>query len=155
MLIFRFCRHSENKRPKLWGIGSLKFFRMMCIYEMAVIFWFFHNGRCQYSVSVNTWKTRNPNFGAGSVIWYFSIWCIFMKWWPFFKFFRWPTPISCFCQHWKKQRPKLWGSVIWNFSVWCIFMKWWPFFDFFIMAHTDILFLSTLGKPETQTLEDQ
>ena len=30
--------------------------------------------------------------------------------------------------------------------------KWQPFFDFFIMADTDIPFLLTLGKPETQTL---
>ena len=30
-------------------------------------------------------------------------------------------------------------------------MKWQSFFNFFIMANTDILFLLTLGKPETQT----
>ena len=31
-------------------------------------------------------------------------------------------------------------------------MKWQPFFNFFIMPDADILFLSTLGKQETQTL---
>ena len=34
-------------------------------------------------------------------------------------------------------------------------MKWWPFFNFFIMADSDILFPSTLRKPETQTLGGQ
>ena len=36
----------ENQRPKLWGVGNLKFFRMIDINEMAGIFQFFHNGRC-------------------------------------------------------------------------------------------------------------
>ena len=31
-------------------------------------------------------------------------------------------------------------------------MKWQPFFNFFIVANADIVFLLTLGKPETQTL---
>ena len=62
-----------------------------------------------YSVSFDTQKTRDPNFGGG-------------------------------------------GSVIWNFSVRSILMKWQPFLNFFIMADSDIPFLSTLGKPETQTL---
>ena len=44
------------------------------------------------------------------------------------------------------------GPVIWNFSLRLIFMKGWPFFNFFIMADTDIPFLLTLRKPETQTL---
>ena len=43
-------------------------------------------------------------------------------------------------------------SIISNFSVEHLFMKWWPYFDFFIMANTDIPFLLTLRKPETQTL---
>ena len=45
-----------------------------------------------------------------------------------------------------------WRSVIWNFSVRSIFTKWQPFFNCFIMADSDIPFLSTLGKTETQTL---
>ena len=81
----------------------------------------------------------------------------------FGKLNQWKTPgfcwyeivieIFCFCQHLENWRPKLCGGlVIWNFSIWLIFMKWWPFFNFFIMANTDILFPSTLGKLETQTL---
>ena len=31
-------------------------------------------------------------------------------------------------------------------------MKWWPFFDFVIMANANIPFVSTLRKPQTQTL---
>ena len=75
---------------------------------MVAIFPFFHNGWHWHSISVDTWKTRDPDFG---------------------------------------------GSVIWKFSIWCIFTKWWPYFDFFIMVAINILFLSTLRKPETQTLE--
>ena len=132
MLIFRFCQHSENQRPKLlgglviwnfsvwsiltkWqpffnffimanadilfpstlgkpetqtfgGVSNLKFFHTIDINEIAVIFQFFHNGWCWYSISIDTQKTRDPNFG-GSVIWNFSIWSILMKWQPFFNFF--------------------------------------------------------------------
>ena len=38
---------------------------MMHIYEMVAIFQFFHNDQCKYSISVDTWKTRDPNFGGG------------------------------------------------------------------------------------------
>ena len=67
MPIFRFCQHSENQRPKLWGIGNLKSFYTMNIYEMAAIFWFFHNGWCWYSVSIVTQKIRDKNFNKLSV----------------------------------------------------------------------------------------
>ena len=56
------------------------------IYKMAAIFQFFHNGQHWYSISVDTQKTGDSNFG-GSVIWNFSVQLIFMKWWPFFDFF--------------------------------------------------------------------
>ena len=56
---------------------------MIDINQMAA---FFHNGQCWYSVSVDTQKTGDPNFG-GSVIWNFSVWSILMKWQPFFNFF--------------------------------------------------------------------
>ena len=59
---------------------------VFCWYEMVAIFQFFHNGWCWYFISVNTRKTRDPNFGE-SVIWNFSVWSIFMKWQPFFNFF--------------------------------------------------------------------
>ena len=45
------------------GVSNLKF--LQNIYKMAAIFQFFHNGQYQYSVSINTWKTRNLNFGGG------------------------------------------------------------------------------------------
>ena len=64
MLIFHFHWHSENQRPKLWGVGNLKFFCMIDINEMVAIFQFFHNGWCWYSVSVDTQKTGDPNFGG-------------------------------------------------------------------------------------------
>ena len=35
---------------------------------MAAIFQFFHNGQHWYSISVNTWKTKDPNFwGDGNL----------------------------------------------------------------------------------------
>ena len=36
----------ENQRPKLGGVGNLKFFCRMNINEMVAIFQFFHNGQC-------------------------------------------------------------------------------------------------------------
>ena len=48
--------------------------------------------------------------------------------------------------------PNFGGLVIGNFSVQSILKKWQPFFIFFTMADSDILFLLTLGKLETQTL---
>ena len=40
----------------------------------------------------------------------------------------------------------------WSFALGCIFGELWPFFPFSIMADTNFAFLSTLWKPETQTL---
>ena len=47
---------------------------------------FFHNGQCWYSISIDTWKTWDGNFGGGGSV-NFSVRSIFMKWWPFFNFF--------------------------------------------------------------------
>ena len=69
-----------------FGVGNLEFFCTINIYKMVAIFLFFHNGLYWYSISVDTCKTGDPNFG-GSLIWNFSVWLIFMKWWPFFNFF--------------------------------------------------------------------
>ena len=70
------------------GGGNLKFFHMIYINKMAAIFQFFHNGQHWYSISVDTQKTRHPNFGEGGlVIWNFSVWLILTKWQPFFNFF--------------------------------------------------------------------
>ena len=60
MLIFCFHQHLENQRPKLWGVGNLKFFHMIDIYEMAAIFQFFHNGQHWYSF--DTQRTGDINF---------------------------------------------------------------------------------------------
>ena len=46
-------------------VSNLKFFCMININEMAAILQFFQNGQHWYSVSVNTRKTRDPNFGGG------------------------------------------------------------------------------------------
>ena len=52
----------------------------------------------------------------------------------------------------ENQRPKLGG--VGNLKFFCMINinKMAAIFNFFIMADTDILFLLTLGKPETQTL---
>ena len=53
MLIFHFHQHLENRRPKLLGgIGNLKIFHTINIYERVAIFQFFHNGQTSYSVSI-------------------------------------------------------------------------------------------------------
>ena len=146
MLIFCFHQHLENWKPKLWRVGNLTIFHMIDIDEMRDIFQFFHNGRHWYSVSVNTQKSGDPNFGGISNLNFFcTININEMR--AIFQFFH-------NGQHWysvsintqKTRDPNFGGLVIWNFSVWSILMKWEPFF---IMADTDIPFLSTLGKLET------
>ena len=49
----------------LGGVSNLKFFCMIDINKKVVIFQFFHNDRCCYSVSIQTRKTGDPNFGRG------------------------------------------------------------------------------------------
>ena len=48
--------------------------------------------------------------------------------------------------------PNFRGSVIGSFTLGHIFGELWPFFPFSVMADTNFAFLSTLIKPETQTL---
>ena len=106
-----------------------------------------------YSISVNTGKTRDPNFGEVSNLKFFCMINI-NKMAAIFQFFH-------NGRHWysisvntgKTGDPNFGRLVIWKFSIWSILTKWQPFFNFFIMAKADIPFLSTLGKPETQTLE--
>ena len=43
----------------------MKFFHTMHTYKMESIFHFFHNGQDQYSISVDTQKTRDSNLGGG------------------------------------------------------------------------------------------
>ena len=137
----------------LCRLSNLKFFCMMHIYKMVAILQFFHNGLCQYSVSIDTQKTGDPNIG-GSIIWIFTVQCIFTKWWLFFDFFIMADINIPFLLTLRKlETQTLRGSVIWTFSIQYIFMKWWPFFYFFIMSNTNIPFLSKLRKLETQTLE--
>ena len=72
MLIFCFCRHLENQRPKLWGVSNWKIFCKIDIKEMAAIFQFFHNDRCWYFTLGNP-ETQKfcrfsfLNFSIGSV----------------------------------------------------------------------------------------
>ena len=105
---------------------------------MAALFQFFHNGQCWYSISIDTQKTRDPNFG-GSVIWNFSVWLILMKWQPFLNFF-----IMAWCWYSisidtrKTGDPNFGGVGNLKFFSKSILMKRQPFFNFFIMADADI-----------------
>ena len=47
------------------GVSNLKIFHTIIIYKMVAIFLFFHNGWHWYSISIDTWKTRDPSFGGG------------------------------------------------------------------------------------------
>ena len=58
-MIFRFYQHTEKNTR-----DPTTFFCMININKMAAIFQFFYNGQRWYSVSVNTRKTRDPNFGG-------------------------------------------------------------------------------------------
>ena len=77
MLIFHFCWHSENQRPKLWGGSVIWNFLYDEYLQNGSHFLFFHNGWCWYSVSINTQKTTDPNFRGVSNL-NFSVQSIFM-----------------------------------------------------------------------------
>ena len=47
------------------GVSNLTFFYTMHIYEIAAIVLIFHNCQHQYSISINTQKTRDPTGGGG------------------------------------------------------------------------------------------
>ena len=125
---------------------------MINIKEIEAIFQFYHNSRQWYSISIETWKTRDPNFwGVGNLKFVHMI--NINKMAAIFQFFhngRWWY--SIFIDTQKTRDPNFRGSVIWNFYIWSILTKWQLFFKFFIMADSDIPFPLTLGKPETQTL---
>ena len=54
-------------KPDTQTLGNLKFFHTINIYKMVVILHFFHNSQCWYSVSIDTEKTGDPNFGGWAV----------------------------------------------------------------------------------------
>ena len=121
------------------GVSNWKLFHIIDIKEMAVIFQFFHNGWCWYSLSVDTQKTGDPNFGGGGN-WKFFCMIDSKEMAAIFQFFHngW---------HWyslsvdtrKSRDPNFGGgSVIEYFSMQSILKKWQPFFNFFIMADADI-----------------
>ena len=139
----KFIRKLETQT--LGGVGNLKFFCTINIKEMAAILQFFHNGWCWYSVSINTWKTGDPNFG-GSVIWNFSVRSILKKLQPFFNFFIMADADIPFPLTLGKPETQTWGVSNLKFFHMINIKKWQPFFNFFIMADADIP--STLGKPE-------
>ena len=56
------------RKPETQTLGVVSNLKIVCtidINEMAAIFQFFHNGQHWYSISVDTQKTREPNFGGG------------------------------------------------------------------------------------------
>ena len=82
--------------------------------------YFFHNGQCWYSVSVDTRKMETQTLG-GSVIGNFSVRSILKKWQTFFIFFIMAdTDIPFLLTLGKPETQALGGSVIGNFSVWSI-----------------------------------
>ena len=90
--------------------------------EPRTNFLFFHNGQCRYSISVDTRKTGDPNFGrmGGSVIWNFSVQHIFTKWEPFFNLFIMAGTDSLFpLTLWKTRYPNSGGGGVGNLKFLC------------------------------------
>ena len=116
MLIFHFCWHLENQRLKLWGSGNLEVFDTTHIYEMAAIFLLFHNGKCWYSIFVDTWKIRYPNFGGGNLE--FCHMMHIYKWQPFSLFFKSAKTDIPFPSTLKKPKNQTFGSVS-NLEFFC------------------------------------
>ena len=52
----------KRETQTLGEVSNLKFFRTINIHKMVAIFQFFHSGKHLYSISVDTQKTRDPNF---------------------------------------------------------------------------------------------
>ena len=106
---------------------------------MVVIFWFIMIVDANIPFLLTLWKPDTQTLD--SVIWIFSIWCIFTKWWPIFKFFIMAdTNILFLLTIGKSRNPNFGGSIIWKFSVWYIFMRLQQFFYFFIMVDANIPF---------------
>ena len=133
------------------GVGHLKFFHMIDINEMTAIFIFFimADTDIPFLSTLRKPDTQTLGGGVGNLKFFCMIDINEMA--AIFQFFH-------NGQHWysisidtqKTRDPKFVGGwVIWNFSLRSILTKWQPFFNFFIMADTDILFPSTLGKLET------
>ena len=113
----------ENWRSKLWGVSNLKIFYTIDIKEMAAIFQFFHNSWHWYSISVNTHKTRDPNFGEVDNLKFFCMIDIkeMAAIYQFFHDDRHWYSISIDTQ--KTRDPNFGGSVNLNFSIQHIFTK--------------------------------
>ena len=138
LMIFHFCQHSENWRPKLWGgsvIGNFSVRSILKKWQPSFNFFIMAKADILFP---STLGIRDPNFG-GSVIRNFSVRLILKKWQPFFNFFimadvdiLFPSTLG------KPETQTMGGLVIENFSVRLILKKWQPFFNFFIMADADI-----------------
>ena len=126
---------------------------------MAAIFLFFHNCQYRYSVSVDTQKSRDPNFreggGVSNLKFYRTLHIYEMA--TIFQFFHYSEhQYFLFLSTVGKPETQTLGRlVILDIAIWHIFMKWRPFFDFFIMVDADNKFPSTFGKLETQTLRGE
>ena len=134
------------------GVSNWKFCSRTRFWGATVIFPIFYNGQHQICISVDTWKTGDPNFrGVGN--WKFHSRTHFwgaMAIFPIFYNGRHQFCVSVDTR--KTGDPNFRGSVIGSFALGCIFGELRPFFPFSVMADTNFVFLSTLRKPETQTL---
>ena len=139
--------HGVKWKPWLYSIIGA----VIGSFTLGRVFWelepFFHNGQHQFSVSVDTWKTGDPNFG-GSIIGSFAIGWNFGELELFLHFFIMADTNFLLPSTLRKlETQTLEGSVIGCFALGHVFGELELFFHFFIVADTNFLFLSTLRKP--------
>ena len=108
------------------------------------IFPIFHNGRHQFCISVNTRKTRDPNFrGIGN--WKF---CSRMHFWGATAIFQFSIMVDTnfvfLLTLRKPETQTLGGSVVGSFALGHIFGELRQFFPFSVMADTNVPTLKKL-----------
>ena len=124
----------------------------MSFCRVRAIFPFFHNGWCKFSISVNTERTGDPDFGD-SVIGNFTVWWLFPELEPFFHFFTMADANFLFLSTQRGLETQSMGdSVIENFAIRPVFTELEPFFHFFIMADANFPFPLMQRGAETQTM---
>ena len=134
--------HGVNQKPKLWGVGNLKFSRTMHIYKWQPFLDFFIMADTDIPFLLTLGKPETQTLW-GLVTWKISVYHIFMKWWPFFNFFIMANAdIPCLLTLRKPEIQTLGGSVIWIFLHTTHIYKMATIFQFFHNGQHQYCFLN-------------
>ena len=114
--------------PNFRGVSNWEFCSRMHFWGVRAIFLIFHNGQHQFSISINTWKTKTQtlrwlvigSFALGCICW--GVKAIFLI------FYNGRHQFSLSIDTWKTRDLNFRGSVIWEFCSRMHFGELEPFF---------------------------